>query len=203
MIKLKDILNEAKWEGKAVGINYIVNMALKHMKDDVKKTVKEILPKISNSTNIARELYNNRVKIANIMTNQGFSGDPISKYNLDIKPIDLKIYKNAAEIIYNNSSTQTLINNTIVEVINNLSTKQYAIIKGLWMFQSEASLKENISKAIQKIAHMDMFKIQNPETRSYSSTLNRTFVDFEKKDHPIFNDSILVNSIYNTINKLL
>lgn len=203
MIKLKDILNEAKWEGKAIGIKYIVNMALRHMKDDVKKTVKEILPKISNSTNIAHELDNNRVKIANIMTKQGFSGDPISEYNLDIKPIDLKIYKNAAEIIYNNSSTQTLINNTITEVINNLSTKQYAIIKGLWMFQSEASLKEKISKAIQKIAHVDMFKIQNPETRSYSSMLNKTFVDFQKKDQPIFNDSILVDSIYNTINKLL
>ena len=179
-------MNEAKWEGKAIGINYIVNMALKHMKDDVKKIVKEIVPKISNSRNIALELDNNRVKIANIMTKQGFSGDPISEYNRDIKPIDLKIYKNAAEIIYNNSSTQTLINNTITEVINNLSTKQYAIIK-----------------AIQLIAHIDMFKIQNPETRSYSSMLNKTFVDFQKKDQPIFNDSILVDSIYNTINKLL
>ena len=71
------------------------------------------------------------------------------------------------------------------------------------MFQSEASLKEKISKAIQKIAHVDMFKIQNPETRSYSSMLNKTFVNFQKKDQPVFNDAILVDSIYNTINKLL
>lgn len=203
MIKLKDILQESKWEGKSVGVKYIVNNALKYMNDEVKKTVKEILPKISDITNIARQLNSNREKIADIMTKQGFSGDPISEYNRNIKPIDLKIYKNAAEIIYNNSSTQTLINNTITEVINNLSTKQYVIIKGIWAFQSKDALKEKISKAIQKIAHMDMFKIQNPETRSYSSLLSKTFINFQKKDQPIFNDTILVDSIYNTINKLL
>jgi hypothetical protein len=203
MIKLKDILNESMWEGKSVGVKYIVNNALRYMNDEVKQTVKEILPKISDITNIARQLNSNRQKIADIMTKQGFSGDPISDYDQNIKPIDLKIYKNAAKIIYNNSSTQTLINNTITEVINNLSTKQFISIKGIWMFQSEVTLKEKISKAIQKIAHMDMFKIQNPETRSYSSMLNKTFIKFQTKDQPIFNDIILVDSIYNTINKLL
>ena len=201
--QFRKILNESEWEGKSVGITYIMNNAFNYMNDESKKTVKGILPKIPIIKSVIPELDSNRQKIANIMTQQGFSGDQISEYNLGIKPNDLKIYRNAAETVYNSSTTQTFINNIITQVVNNLSPKQYIILKGLWAIKSQTTLKENITKAIQKIAHLDTFKIQNPTTKTYSPTLNRTFIEFEKMGDPVFDDTILVDSIYDTINELL
>ncbi len=201
--QLRKILNESKWEGKSVGIKHIMNNAFKYMNDEGKKTVKGILLKIPNITSVIPKLDSNRQKIANIMTEQGFNGDQYFDYKYGILPNDLKIYRNAAETVYNSSITQTFINNIITQVINNLSKKQYVILKGLWVLKFETTLKENISKAIQKIAHMDTFKIQNTETKYYSTTLNRVFKEFEKMGDPVFDDTILVDSIYDTINELL
>ena len=192
--QLNKILNESKWEGKSVGIKGIMNNALRHMNDTAQKTVKQTINKMGDIRSIAQQLDNNRQKIADIMTKQGFT---------DKKPDDLEIYKNAAETVYNNNETQSFINNIMREIVKYLSKTQYVTLKGLWMFQSDSNLKKNISKAIQKVAHMDSFKIQNPAGTTSSYTINKAYLDSEQAGETVFDDTILVDSIYDTINELL
>ena len=195
MIKLKDILNESKWEGKSIGIKGIIGNALRYMNDTARKTVKQSINKMGDVTFIARKLDSNRKRIADIMTNQGFT---------DENPVDsLKIYKNAAEIVYNNNETQNFINNIITDIIDVLSVTQNITLKAILAIQSESSLKEKISQSIQKIAHADSFKIQNPAGTRYSHTIHKAYLDAEKNNENVFNDTALVNSIYKTINNLL
>ena len=89
------------------------------------------------------------------------------------------------------------------EIVKYLSKTQYVTLKGLWMFQSDSNLKKNISKAIQKVAHMDSFKIQNPAGTTSSYTINKAYLDSEQAGETVFDDTILVDSIYDTINELL
>ena len=193
--QLNKILNETKWVGKSVGVKGIMNNIMRYMNDTAKKTLKQTINKMGDGgTSIAHKLDSNRQKIADIMTKQGFTDEKLN---------DVEIYKNAAEKVYNNDDTQSFINNIIDEIIKFLSKTEYVMLKGSWMFQSENSIKKDISKTIQKIAHMDMFKIQNPEGNRYSHILNKTYIDSQQNDESVFDDTILVDSIYDTINELL
>lgn len=201
MIKLKDILNEANWEGEESSAKHIIDNATRYMSDTSKKIIDELLPKISNVPNAIKQINQNRKQLANILTKNGFEGEYLPN-SRKMDPNDLKMYKNAAETIYNSSATQTVINNTITEVIDKLSSSQYLALKGFWTFKSESTLKEQISKAVRKIAHMDVYSITSTENPryGYSTALNTAYFDSKG---PLFNVSPLVNSIYNTINNLL
>lgn len=198
MIKLKDILNEDVWEAKESSTNYIINnVIIPYMDDTGKKIMKEILPKISYVPNAIKQINQNRKELANILTKNGFKGEWIpSSGKMD--PNDLNIYKNAAETVYNGSTMQTVINNTIAEVIDKLSSPQYLALKGLWTFKSKSTLKEQISKAVMRLTHTDIYSITSNNT--FSSALNTTYFDSKGT---LFNTSPLVDSIYNTINNLL
>ena len=202
MIKLKDILNESVWEARFDSANHIIhNVITKYMDDTGKKILKELLPKISNVSIAIEQINQNRKELANILTKNGFKGDYLPNSGR-IDPNDLNIYINAAEEVYNSSATQTVINNTITEVIDNLSTDQYAKLKGAWTFSFKSTLEERISKTIMKQAHMDIYSITSVENPKYgySTALNSAF--FRSKG-TLFNVSSLTDSIYNTINKLL
>jgi hypothetical protein len=202
MIKLKDILNEAKWESEESSAKHIIHNAItRYMSDTSKKIMDELLPKILNVPNAIKQINQNRKQLANILTKNGFKGEYLPN-SRKMDPNDLNIYKNAAETVYNSSATQTVINNTIAEIIDKLSSPQYLALKGLWTLKLESTLKEQISKAVRKIAHMDVYSITSTENPryGYSTALNSIYFDSKRT---LFNVSPLVDSIYNTINKLL
>jgi hypothetical protein len=198
MIKLKNILYENVWKAESSTANHIINNVItRYMSDTGKKIMKELLPKISNVPIAIKQINKNRIQLANILTKNEFNGDYLPNSGR-MDPDDLNIYINAGETVYNSSSTQTVINNTITEVINNLSSTQYMTLKGLWTFKSESTLKEQISNSVLKQTHLDIYSITSDNR--YSSALNTTY--FNSKES-LLNISPLVDSIYNTIDNAL
>lgn len=198
MIKLKDILNESKWTATSENLDQIVRNF--HMKPENQKILDEMLPKISSVSTAVNLINQNRKKLASLLTKYDYT----SKWNDDTKDWDhdLTLYIKAADSIYNSTETQTIINNVIMDVINNLSTAQYSIVRGLWVIQSEKTLKEKIKKNIASITLQDLFRIKSDEPgQYYASALAGSALEAKiHKNETLYNSDSLTDSIYNTLN---
>ena len=198
MIKLKDILNESKWTATSENLDQIVrNLSLK---PENEKILNEILPKVSSVSTAVNLINQNRKKLAGLLTKYDYT----SKWNDDTKDWDHNpdLYIKAADSIYNSTETKTIINNVIMDVINNLSTLQYNIVKGLWVIQSEKTLKEKIKNNIASVTLQDLFRIKSDEPGSqYASALTHSAIEVKAyKNETLYNSDSLTDSIYNTLN---
>lgn len=200
MIKLKDILNESKWTATSENLDQIMKNLF--LGPDAQEILDEVLPKVSSVSNAVNLINQNRKKLAELLTKYDYTqlwNDNTKDYDHD-----LNLYIKAADSVYNSTETQTIINNVIMDVINNLSIVQLGLIKTSWSIKSKETIKANIKHSIAKIALQDIFRIKSDEPgNNFAAALTTPAFEMLAKKETVYNSDPLTDSIYNTLDNKL